>query len=259
MTSAKLSPKSYRLHRGLSLLATILALAFAVPARADTSSMRFDQANRAYAEGHYTRAAADFQAIARTRGWSAPLLYDLGNTYAQEGQVGQSVLNYERALTLAPRAPDIAANLSYVRMKSGLPTPVRPWHRSLARMFSTTTWTMLAMVSLWLAYAGFVAARKWRSRLLVSAAVLAALLGGITTAADVLADQDLNRAVVVQHKSAVVRVSPFDTATGEASLSEGEEVAVVGRHGDFVRVRDGQGRLGWVQSAAVRPIVPRRS
>jgi hypothetical protein len=247
------------LNHGTSLLAAILALGVAGPSRAESRGASFDEANRSYSEGHYADAVTDFETLARSRGWSAPLLYDLGNAYAQEGNVGLSVLNYERAQVLAPRDPDIAANLAYVRAKAGLPAPVQPWYRRLARTLSLTTWTLFAVSGFWLACVAFLAGRKWRVRRLFHAAAFAALVSVTTVAAAVVLDRDLDHAVVVERKTAPVRVSPFDTAASEAALSEGEEVSIIGRHGDFVRVRDGQRRTGWVQSAAVQFIVPRRS
>jgi SH3-like domain-containing protein len=74
-----------------------------------------------------------------------------------------------------------------------------------------------------------------------------------------VSEQDLKRAVVVQPRSAPVRVSPFDSATSENSLSEGDEVAVLGQHGDFVQVRDGRGQSGWIESNMVQAIFPRTS
>jgi hypothetical protein len=255
----QLSPKSRRLGEGIALLTAIVALALASIARADTGNTTFDEANRLFSEGRYADAAVAYETLARTRGWSAPLLFDLGNAYAQVGHVGRSVLNYERAHVLAPRDPDIAANLAYVRATAGLPIPVRPWHQTLARFFTPTTWTLLAVLSLWLSGAGLVATRRWRSRRLVYATAVAALVGVMSVAAMVVLDRDLNHAVVVETKSAPVRVSPFDTATSEITVSEGQDVTIIGHHGDFLRVRDGQGRTGWVQSTAVQPVVPRQS
>jgi hypothetical protein len=259
MTSARSSTIPRWLKHGTSLLAAILLLGVAGPARAESHGASFDEANRSYSEGHFADAVTDFETLARTHGWSAPLLYDLANAYAQEGNVGLSVLNYERAQVLAPRDPDIAANLAYVRAKAGLPAPVQPWYQRFARTFSLTTWTLLAVFGFWLACVAFLAGRKWRVRRLVRAAFFAALVGVSTTTAAVVLDRDLDHAVVVERKTAPVRVSPFDTAASEASLSEGEDVSIIGRHGDFVRVRDGQGRKGWARSAAVQFVVPRRS
>ncbi len=247
------------MYIGISLLAATLVLGIASPARAESGGPSFDEANRAYSGGHYADAVADFENLARSYGWSAPLLYDLANAYAQEGNVGLAVLNYERAQVLAPRDPDIVANLAYVRAKAGLPAPMKPWYQRLARTSSLTTWTLFAVSGFWLACVAFLAGRKWRVRRLVHAGVLAALIGVSTFAAAVVLDRDLDHAVVVERKTTPIRVSPFDTAASEVALSEGEEVSIIGHHGNFVRVRDGQGRGGWVQSAAVQLVVPRRS
>jgi hypothetical protein len=234
-------------------------LALAVPARAQAPAAGFEEANRAYAEGHYAAAAQGFESLVRTRGWSAPLLYDLANSYAQEGRVGLAVVNYERARMLAPRDADIAANLAHVRARAGLPTPPSPWYRTTVAFLSPAGWTWFAIVALWLGAASFFVVRKWHQRRLIQAGVLALVMGMTALAALDISEQNLHRAVVVQSRSAPVRVSPFDSATSESSLSEGDQVAVLGQHGNFVHVRDSRGHTGWVQSSTVQTIIPRNS
>ncbi len=257
--SLKLHPPARRFSLGLFALVAVMTVALTGLARAASPGVSFDEANRLFSQGRYAEAAAELEAIGRLRGWSAPLLYDLANTYAKEGQIGQSILDYERAQVLAPRDADIAANLAYVRATAGLPVPAWPWHDRLVRLLTPATWTWLAVTGCFLAGVGFVARWRWRRRRLVYAAVLAALMGGTAVAATVILDRDLDHAVVVERKMAPVLVSPFEGAASEVSLSEGEDVSVIGRHDDFVRVRDGNGRTGWVQSGAVLPVVPRRS
>jgi len=239
--------------------AAIIVAVLAGPARAAATTASFDDANRAYAEGHYGTAITDFESLVRARGWSAPLLYDLGNAYAQAGRIGPAVLSYERARVLAPRNADVAANLAYVRAHAGLPSHPAAWYQIASGYLSVTGWTWLAVIALWLAAASLLAARRWHWRRLVHVGVVALLLGVAGVSAIAVSEQGLNRAVVVANKSAAVRVSPFDGALSESSLSEGEVVAVLGRHGDFVHVRDSRGRAGWVQSSTVQAIVPRTS
>ncbi|HEY5281918.1 MAG TPA: hypothetical protein VIM14_03925, partial [Polyangia bacterium] len=186
MTCASFSTMPRWSNHGISLLSAILGLAVAGPARAESRSASFDDANRYYSEGHYADAVTDFETLARSHGWSAPLLYDLANAYAQEGKVGLSVLNYERAQALAPRDPDISANLAYVRAKAGLPAPVQSWYQRFARTFSLTSWTLFAVFGFWLASMAFLAGRKWRVRRLFHAAAIAALVGVSITAGAVI-------------------------------------------------------------------------
>src|SRR5689334_22583951 len=113
----------HRWGRCLALLTAVLAIGPASGARAEAGRAIFEAANRAYAQGRYRDAIAGFESLVSTRGYSAPLLYDLGNAYQREGSVGRAVLNYRRAQLLAPRDPDLAANLSLVRAAAGLPAP----------------------------------------------------------------------------------------------------------------------------------------
>ncbi len=57
----------------------------------------FDQANTAFAQKNYGRAASDFRGIIARRGYSAPVLFNLANAYYKDGQIGLAILNYERA------------------------------------------------------------------------------------------------------------------------------------------------------------------
>jgi hypothetical protein len=259
MSKVDVLGKRFALVAAVLVAAAILTLTLAAPARAVAPSAAFDKGNRSFAEGHYAAAAANYEALAHTRGWSAPLLYDLGNAYAEQGRVGPAVLSYERARVLAPRDADIAANLAYVRARAGLPTPPSPWYRIVASYLSPAAWTWLTVVALWMGMASLLSVRRWHKRRLVPVGILALLVGVVGVAAVGVSDQNLRRAVVVENKSAPVRISPFDSAASERSLSEGEVVAVFGRHGDFVHVRDGRGRTGWIKSTTVQTIVPRTS
>ena len=62
-----------------------------------------------------------------TGGYSAAALFNQANACAREGKSGLAILNYERALLLAPNDADIAANLHFVRAKAGLPDAPENW------------------------------------------------------------------------------------------------------------------------------------
>ena len=68
--------------------------------------------------------------------YSAALLFNLGNSYARDGNAGLAVLNYERARLLAPDDPDLRANLRYVRSSAGLPSSHGDWFERLTAIAS---------------------------------------------------------------------------------------------------------------------------
>ncbi len=131
----------------LRLTALLVLLAILLPGLAilfGHSSARgaqaaFDRADRALASGHYSQATQDYQQIIARNGYSAPLLFNLGNAFYREGKWGWAILSYERALWLSPRDPDVAANLQLARQQAGLTTPVPNPFEKAARVVCANT------------------------------------------------------------------------------------------------------------------------
>ena len=120
-------------------------------ARAEDVSTAFDQANKLYEEGKFSEAAAAYDKMLE-QGEAAPALYfNLGNALFKAGQVGRAVLNYRLAERLAPRDPDIRANLKFARnsVATGAVTSPSWWQRWTGRL-TLDEWTVLTFGSLWL-------------------------------------------------------------------------------------------------------------
>jgi tetratricopeptide (TPR) repeat protein len=75
----------------------------------------FARGNQLYEAGDFEEAVDVYQESV-DRGASSPeLFYNLANAYYKSGDLGRTVLNYERSLRLAPRDEDARANISLVR------------------------------------------------------------------------------------------------------------------------------------------------
>jgi len=218
-------------------------------------------ANAAYAQGRYAEAADLFgQAVAR-HGYSASLLYDLGNASLRAGRVGEAVLAYERALALAPRDPDIRANLRAARRAARLPAEEGDAWTRLARAASADEWAWGASAMLFLAAGLAIAAALRRAaptasrRLwaLAAAAAIAAVLAALLCARQLAA---LDRAIVTA-EDARLRDAPYGAAELGTSLRPGETVGIEQRHGSYALVRTRAGRSGWIALAAIERIAPR--
>lgn len=92
------------------LLFLFCSLAFAVNAQTNDPS-------ELYANGDYEKAADAYLAIAADQGTSASLYFNLGNCYAQTGNLGNAILYYSRAFRLDPRNKEIKNNLNYFSSK----------------------------------------------------------------------------------------------------------------------------------------------
>ena len=74
-----------------------------------------DQGNRLYQENDFPGALAAYEAVLEAGFHSPDLYYNLGNAFFKNGDLGRSILNYERGAQLRPGGPDILANLELAR------------------------------------------------------------------------------------------------------------------------------------------------
>jgi len=86
-----------------------------VPLFAQTGSLK--KAGDYYAQKNYEAAIQEYEMIRQKQGVSAELYYNLGNAYYRSGQTGKSILNYNRALMLAPNYSDAQFNLRIAQRK----------------------------------------------------------------------------------------------------------------------------------------------
>src|SRR5271169_6740835 len=86
------------------LLVWLLGLSGAFASPSDD----FKAANQLYNDGKFAEAAAAYEKIEPK---TAHVYYNLGNAWFRQNRLGLAVLNYARARQLAPRDPDIVANL----------------------------------------------------------------------------------------------------------------------------------------------------
>jgi hypothetical protein len=189
---------------------------------------------------------------------SAPALFNRGNALVREGKPGPAILAYERAQTLAPRDPAIAANLQAVRDSAGLVAAAPAWWESAARALTMNEWAWSGSLAL-----AFICGMTFLGRLLptrfrppvktLSAACAVAVLGSITVLW--LRWPELSRAVVMNsHVTALI--APAESAEPVFPLAEGEIVTAKKELGHFVLVRTAAGRSGWVTRAQIEQVTP---
>jgi tetratricopeptide (TPR) repeat protein len=232
--------------RGITL--TLLLLLAACVVRAEVPAI--GAAEHAAAAGDYRAAAQDYEQALVARGFSAPVLFNLGNAWLRLGKPARAILEYERALLLAPGSAAIEANLAAAQQRAGLTSPaVGPW-RAAARYFSFDSYVWAGLAAVWvlctaavlLCFNG-VARRCARVLILVAAVTLC-----VSTDAAALCWSDLYRAVV--QAPASLQLAPAASAAASGSLREGEVVWIQDHYGGFEFVRTADGHTGWVEAGA---------
>jgi hypothetical protein len=255
--SFSLQRSGARIQKGVwsCLLLLCAQLSFAAPAD------DFKTANKLYDEGKFTEAAGVYERIEPK---TAHVFFNLGNAWFRDGKLGLAILNYERARRLAPRDPDILANLKFAEQRLGVDevnTPPRAAQRLLGSFISSRTsteWSVFELAALWLtvlAVGGLVFLTKTRTVFFTIA--LAGFIG-FTVSAFALGYETINnrtapKAIVLSDESEA-RFAPLTESTVHFKLAEGTKIVVREDRGQWLLVERADGQQGWVKSEAVNRI-----
>ena len=240
----------------LVFLALLAATAWAAPEGVAQLERTFADAAKAYDENRLPEAIAGWQALA-DEGQALPeVLFNLGNAYYRHGDLGEAILAYRRAQRLAPRDPDVRANLGFAAQSAGIELPARKPLAGLLLDFSRAEWRGFGAACFWLlagALAVWIAWPRFRFVARPAAAVLAALL--LLALVGLALHRDLDRTPegVVMAAGQKVLSSPLETATPLLAVPAGAIVRMRENRGTWIEVELGETR-GWLPAAALAPV-----
>lgn len=219
---------------------------------------QLSNANQAYQQKDFATAIQQYEALLQQGYRSAALHYNLGNSYYRTNDLGKAVLNYERALLLDPNDADIKHNLQFVQDKlldEIDPLPdfflAKGWN-GLGGLFSAQTWSLLALVLLWLGIAGLSVWLLSRVRLYKkigfiagSSLVIVSLIAFALANSRTKMIQDSGRAVVLE-REIVLRSAPDNQSKEVFVLHSGATVQLLDQIGDWYKVSLRDGVQGWL-------------
>ena len=188
----------------------------------------------------------------QTGNFSEAILFNRGNALFREGKLGLAIASYRQARLLAPRDPDLRANLQFarVRARGGAPYYSSRWKNWLEEL-SLNEWTGLESVALWVFFL-LLALGQWRKeagaalRNYIFSAGAAALLAGLCLAVELNANY-LTQSAIVTVGETEVRNGPFDEAPSLYKVRDGAELNVVDHKDNWLEVVDSAQRTGWLR------------
>lgn len=224
-------------------------------ALADDISQLLHNGNEAYSSGNFDKAISIFESITEKSGYSSEILYNLAGSYAQAGQIGKAILNYERAIRLGPSDPDIQGNLDYLRKESGL---FQSEPKGIDLIFSTLTlnqWTYIFLTTILFSTVFFISLQRYAISKIAVIAVSSLLTISVILSATgtYLRYQTFNPSVVIAPDSRLL-VSPFDSASSVGSIMEGRLVYPLTSHNNYFFVKDESGRKGWLDQTRIEEV-----
>ncbi len=238
------------------------------PAGAESLASLFEQANNAFWNGDFGKAATIYGEIEDLGGHSAALRYDRGTAEARLGNLGRAIWHYERALRLDPEHADTIHNLALVRefiakraneagRDADLAPAVGPWRAVLDR-FSPRSASLAFLIFHLALFSVLVVRRFVRSEgphlaLGVTAGILlllAVAMGAVTWGKYRQGSGADPEAVVIERDVLDVMEGPASEAR-RFTVEEGSRVGVLEHRDGWTRIRDDQDRDGWVPSASL--------
>ena len=231
-----------------------------------SSEQLWDRANTAYINEDYHAATEIYKEILARGVSSMKLYYNLGNACFKEGELGEAILYYHRALRLAPGNDDIRYNLGVAEARTKDNIEQIPefflteWFRSVRHMMSCTAWSVFSLVALVAALALsllYLLARRLSLRKGGFYGTLVALLLFVVTTWFAWGERremlDDTQAVVMSLSTAV-KSSPDKSATDLFVLHEGTLVEITNRLEGWCEVTIADGKKGWLESKTIETI-----
>ncbi|MGA2747693.1 MAG: BatD family protein [Verrucomicrobiota bacterium] len=231
----------------------LLLLLGAASARADFVADSFLRANKLYEEGKYLQAASAYETILQ-RGQVSPAIYfNAANAWFKAGKLGRAIYDCRLAENLAPRDPDIRANLAIVRAQTGASSssalPGNRWTRWAGRL-TLDEWTVAASTGVALFFLVLAARQIWPTfgkaagGLTIALAVSSLwLLAGLAFSID---ERLWTQSSIVIVPEAVARRGPMDESQSAFTAHDGAEFIVLTKDGDWLQVADAARHVGWL-------------
>jgi hypothetical protein len=249
---------------GFALCALLLAIAGGAAQQAHTTDETptaklqqvFLEASQAYDANRPADAAALYGKLVDQGYESKELYFNLGNSYFKIGKIGLAVLNYRRAWHMAPRDPDIQANLRFALQSTSALTPEYPAVTKLLFKLSISEWTALATFAYWasaIVLALFLVMRNRRAGLLRAlTGFLAVLVLGVAGIINEFVARRAPELVVTESRHQAL-YAPLEGSKAFFALPEGSIVRLEEQSGTWLKVTTGQ-QSGYVQSKACTPV-----
>ena len=235
-------------------LSLAILLVLTVSGLAQDVSASFDSANKLYGQGKFRDAAAAYERLIQSGTVSPVVYFNLGNAYFESEQLGHAIAALREAEDLAPRDPDVRANLQFIRARVQGPTvSPAPWQRWFA-MLTVNEWAMLTVgvFWVWLALAVLIqfrpALKQSLRALLWCGGVATLVCGGCLSAAW---SSDSTKMAIVTTPDAVMHNGPLDEAPTGATVHDGAELTVLDTKNDWLQVRVDNQRVGWLKREQV--------
>lgn len=192
-------------------------------------------------------------------------LYNLGNSYTQEGKLAQAIVSYERALLLDPRDQDALQNLNFVRRILFLPpmyqtrTPLEllVYLRDILR---PDEWLLGGAIFFFLFFMVLAFRRKLSRYSFISSSIILVVLVMLSIGVYINQTRTLysdKNAIVIVNNPVIHSLPASDSSEVKMTLALGDDVKIEDKLNDWTLISSKHNKaIGWVKNDCVEQIWP---
>ncbi len=226
---------------------------------AQTNEALFGEANEAYIAKEYKLAIEKYEQVLESGVHAADVLYNLGNAYYRDGQLGKAILNYERGLLLDNTDNDLRYNLELAKKERIDEIEVLPpfflsrWWRGVRELATSKGWAIIALITFWLGIAGLIiwqmASVRKQKKIGFVTGILLLLFSVFPFSLSINSaslEADSRRAVILSEE-VELKNGPDDESTSILVLHQGTSLELLDQIGDWYKVKLLNGEQGWLK------------
>lgn len=244
--------------------AILLAMLLAVTTiHAENAQDLYKAAATDYKTGNFEAATKGYEKILAQGLKSSDVYYNLGNCYYKMGKTAPAIINYERALQLAPEDEDVIHNLKLANQRVSdkiVPVPqlaVITWWNNFTGSQTAKGWGLLAAAFIWLALMAFAV------YLFTAFKKISAFTGAVLLLLSIVfllfgvkqngLRQNPNTAVLTAANT-YVKSAPDEKGTDIFMIHEGLKFTLMDNVGEWYKIRLADGKVGWLHKEAFEKI-----
>jgi tetratricopeptide (TPR) repeat protein len=256
-----------RIRNNKSILMTLfIGLLTCGTLQAESPADRLQEANMAYSDGAWAHAIELYEQLL-SDGWEAPeLYYNLGNAFFRENRLGPAILNYEKALRLAPGDENARFNLEVARTRIVDridPVPLifyERWMKQLLQWQTTDNWAKTGLLCfvfffLFAAFYLYASSPAYKKLHFVFALIMLVFsLGAFYAAQKQYYNHYVKAEAIVFAPRLTAKSAPGENSPDLFVIHEGTKVQMKQTIGEWVEIYLDNGNQGWVKIHALERI-----
>ena len=232
-------------------------------AQTDSLYTLIEQGNKAYSESEFEQPINAYEQVLNAGYSASELYYNLGNAYYRNLDYKSAILNYERALLLAPDDENIITNLEFSRNHIQDRIEEIPkfflfkWVDISVNLFSSKVWSIISItgfilfliLAILFLFSRTIIVRKLSFLLSILILFLSALsfYGGLAQNKKLT---NHNNAIVFT-TSVTVKSAPTSSGTDLFIIHEGLKVKVIDSTKGWKEIQLSDGKIGWLPEETV--------